>query len=441
MTNTLEVESVFRLPRLLRPGLPSGSSIRRTELDPREQEELINLHKSRRRILNDPTCEDMEIFGAIARQVTSSAAETELAVTLMDPLFAQAAALLKIDIRGELYKYVHPDYLGRVLPRLPISNTPYQLMKLAFPWTKPAGRLKLRQMWESRLLYYMTLQTLGMLFRDDPPYRGQLLSMIDEGDTEDEDDPYEDPATDSGTIVVPEQEDDDFRALMDRNDMEHVIAYLLAHDLIEDVGEDKQWSVYLDPESSFRWTPSSVGTTRRRFKIRVCKIKGHDIVFGIRARRKLLFSRVLKWYSRVGAIGQFTPDQVGVRLIFQTEDDYAFARTWFGRKLGILPGGLAASVNTGTSTSPFASGRFSADRVHLTINERLVELQMMTAEMAANVAYSMGTENDSLYGWRKFYPFLRHLRPVQFYGIDWLDPDVQDKNANAVLADIRARLS
>ena len=436
MTSTLEEESDLRLPRLLRPGLAAGSSVNRADMDPRERDELITLHMSRRRVQSDPTCEDMEIFGAIARQVTGSVAETERAVALMKPLFAQAAAILKVDVKGELYKYVHPDFLGKILPRLRIPNTPYQLMKLAFPWTKPASRLELRRMWESRLLYYMTLQTLGMLFRDDPTYRGQLLSMID-----DDDDAYEDTATDSDTIIVPEYTETDFRALMDQNDVEHVIAYLLAHDLIEDEGEDKQWYVYLDPNSEFRWTTSSVGTTRRRFKIRVCKIKGHNIWFGIRARRKLLFSRVLKWYSRVGAIGQFTPDQVGVRLIFQTEDDYAFARTWFGRKLGILPGGLAAGMNTGTSSSPFASGRFSADRVHLTINERLVELQMMTAEMAANVAYSTGSENDSLYGWRKFYPFLRYLRPVQFYGIDWLDPEVRDKNARAVLADIRARLT
>jgi len=403
----------------------------------------------------------MELFGGIARQVTSTVEETEKAVAFMRPLFKEVVAMLKADVQAELQKYLCQEHFGRVSPlrgflkkegflkHKGIPNDPVRLMRIAFPETKPGTRTELRRMWESRLLYYMTLQTLGMLLRDDPTYRSQLLSKVNVEDDEESSD--DELLEDTDSEGAPEPEDVGLRAIMDADDMERVIDFLLAQGLIVDKGEDRKWSVYLDPKSKYRWTSETSGAIRRRFTIRACCIPGSkEVWFGVKARRKLLFRRWMKWVSRVGKVGQYTPDQIGVRLILQGDEDYKIGRAWFGSKLGISPGGtvprghLKQSATTdgaeGTSTSPYASKRFVADRIHLTIEGRLVEMQIVTAAMAANVTYSKGDENDRLYGMRRFWPFLQILRPFELYGIDWSDLAVREKNEQKVFADIHARL-
>jgi hypothetical protein len=263
------------------------------------------------------------------------------------------------------------------------------------------------------------MQVLQIVLRDDPDHRKSVMDAV------------EDRAVHN-------------RSVPPLDEVSLVRRFFEGHELINGTWQDKTVRVTLDPsDPNRRFVSQAFGTNPGipTYRFRAFETQVHhndrDIPVWIMIRVKSLLSRWMKWCIKSRSARTYTPDLLGVRFIVP-EEDFADVSTWLQAQLGVIMGGITersrppvsalSSQRKSTSSSPFASNRFRAARVHVTMGSQLAELQVMPLGLAANVMFCIGDESDRRFGWRRFQAFQHTLRPSPLFPHEWNNTFVRNKN-------------
>ncbi len=268
------------------------------------------------------------------------------------------------------------------------------------------------------LAFTITLGVLEIVLRDDPDHREIVMKAV------------EDRAV-RNLSVPPVDEVGIVKRFFD------------GHELTRGAWTEETVHVTMShPEDGQRFVQRTFGTMpglpTYRFRALATTVRYGDrtIPVWIKIRVKSLLSRWMKWCIKSRSARTYTPDLLGIRFIVPS-DDFADVSSWLQAELGVIMGGIterarpavkAGGRKKGTSSSPFASNKFRATRVHVTMESQLAEVQVMPLDLAANVMFSIEDENDRRFGWRRWQAFQHTLRPSGLYPHEWNNTYVQDKN-------------
>ncbi len=412
-----ESQQTLAIPRLLLPELPVGNRIEQVLRHDGDCATLRLLYERRDRIALNRQKANNIIFGPLARQYCGTTEEVTAAVKLMSYLFRWIVRTLRAEIKQSAQQFVHPDYQDAFGSGISIE-TAANLFLMAFSSRQKRSDKSKRNAYEARLMYFMAMQVLQIVLRDDPDHREIIMKAIEDR-------------------VIHN------RSVPPLDEVGVVKRFFDGHELTTGRWSDETVHVTMSsPESGQRFIRRTAGTLpglptyRFRALATTVRYRERDIPVWIKIRVKSLLSRWMKWCIKSRSARTYTPDLLGVRFIVPG-DDFADVSSWLQAQLGVIMGGVTARARPavhpggskkGTSSSPFASRMFRAARVHVTMGSQLAEVQVMPLALAANVMFSIEEENDRRFGWRRWQAFQHTLRPRPLYPHEWNNTFVRQKN-------------